>query len=148
MKPRTKRALAIAVGLIVLGLASALVLNVFRSNMVFYFSPSAIAAKEAPIERSFRLGGLVETGSIERDAQGLTVRFTVTDTVHRTPVTYTGLLPDLFREGQGVVTQGSFDHAGVFQAREDLAKHDEKYMPKEVSDALKKSGEWNRGQGS
>ena len=137
MKPRTKRALAVAVGLIVLGLASALVLNVFQSNMVFYFSPSAVAAKEAPVEKSFRLGGLVETGSIEREAQGLTVKFIVTDTAHRTPVTYTGLLPDLFREGKGVVAQGRLGSDGVFRADQVLAKHDENYMPPEAAQALK-----------
>ena len=137
MKPRTKRALAVVVGLIILGLASALVLNVFRSNMVFYFSPSAVAAKEAPVERSFRLGGLVEAGSIEREARGLTVKFTITDTAHRTPVTYTGLLPDLFREGKGVVAQGRLGPDGVFRADQVLAKHDENYMPPEAAQALK-----------
>ena len=106
MKPRSKRALAIVCGLAALGIASALVLNAFNSNLVFFFSPSQVAANEAPRARSFRIGGLVEEGSIQREAKGLTTRFVVTDLAKTIPVTYTGLLPDLFKEGKGVVAQG------------------------------------------
>jgi cytochrome c-type biogenesis protein CcmE len=137
MKPRTKRALAIIVALVALGVASTLVLNAFQSNLVFFFSPSQVAANEAPRERSFRIGGLVEQGSIQREAQGLTVRFVVTDLAHRVPVTYTGLLPDLFKEGKGVVAQGRIGPDGVFRAEQVLAKHDENYMPPEAAEALK-----------
>ena len=137
MKPRTKRALAIVVALVALGVASALVLQAFQSNLVFFFSPSQVMANEAPRERSFRIGGLVEMGSIEREKQGLTVRFAVTDTAHKIPVTYTGLLPDLFKEGKGVVAQGKLSSDGVFHADQVLAKHDENYMPPEAAEALK-----------
>jgi len=137
MKPRTKRALAVLVALLALGAASALVLQAFQSNLVFFFSPSQIMANEAPRERSFRVGGLVEEGSIERESQGLTIRFKVTDTAHAIPVTYTGLLPDLFKEGKGVVAQGKLGADGVFRADQVLAKHDENYMPPEAAEALK-----------
>ncbi|MCB2003235.1 MAG: cytochrome c maturation protein CcmE [Burkholderiaceae bacterium] len=137
MKPRAKRALAIVLALVALGVASALVLQAFQSNLVFFFSPTQVMANEAPRERNFRVGGLVEQGSIERDAQGLTVRFKVTDTAHAIPVTYTGLLPDLFKEGKGVVAQGKLGADGVFHADQVLAKHDENYMPPEAAEALK-----------
>jgi cytochrome c-type biogenesis protein CcmE len=137
MKPRTKRALAVVLALTALGAASALVLQAFQSNLVFFFSPSQVVAEEAPRERSFRIGGLVEEGSIERDAQGLTIRFAVTDLAHKIPVTYTGLLPDLFKEGKGVVAQGKLDADGLFHADQVLAKHDENYMPPEAAEALK-----------
>ncbi|MCZ4314413.1 cytochrome c maturation protein CcmE [Comamonadaceae bacterium G21597-S1] len=137
MKPRAKRALAIVLALAALGVASALVLQAFQSNLVFFFSPTQVMANEAPRERNFRVGGLVEQGSIERDAQGLTVRFKVTDTAHAIPVTYTGLLPDLFKEGKGVVAQGKLGADGVFHADQVLAKHDENYMPPEAAEALK-----------
>lgn len=136
MKPRTKRALVIGVALIVLGLASTLVLNAFQSNLVFFFSPSQVASKEAPVERSFRLGGLVEVGSVERDSQSLAVKFAVTDTLQKITVSYSGLLPDLFREGKGVVAQGKLGPDGVFNAEQVLAKHDENYMPPEAAQAL------------
>lgn len=139
MKPRTKRGLAIVTGLVVLGVASALVLNAFQSNMVFFFSPTQVAAKEAPLERNFRIGGLVEEGSIQRDEQTLTVNFVVTDLAQKIPVVYTGLLPDLFREGKGVVAQGKLGPDGVFRAEQVLAKHDENYMPPEAADALAKA---------
>jgi len=139
MKPRTKRGLAIVTGLAVLGIASALVLNAFQSNMVFFFSPTQVAAKEAPLERSFRIGGLVEEGSIQRDEKTLTVNFVVTDLAHKIPAVYTGLLPDLFREGKGVVAQGKLGAGGVFHAEQVLAKHDENYMPPEAADALAKA---------
>ena len=139
MKPRTKRGLAIAVGLSALGVATALVLNAFQSNLVFFFSPSQIAAKEAPQGRNFRVGGLVEQGSIRREPGGLTINFVVTDLAKTVPVSYTGLLPDLFKEGKGVVAQGKLGTDGVFRADQVLAKHDENYMPPEAADALKKA---------
>lgn len=139
MKPRRRRAIAVLVGLCTVGAASALVLNAFRSNLVFFFSPSQVAANEAPRERSFRVGGLVEQGSVQRDAKTLTVRFTVTDTAKTVPVTYTGLLPDLFQEGKGVVAQGKLGADGVFRADQVLAKHDENYMAPEAADALSKA---------
>lgn len=139
MKPRTKRGLAIVTGLVALGIASALVLNAFQSNMVFFFSPSQVAAQEAPRERHFRIGGLVEEGSIQRDENTLQVSFVVTDLAQKIPVTYTGLLPDLFREGKGVVAQGKLGADGVFRADQVLAKHDENYMPPEAADALEKA---------
>jgi cytochrome c-type biogenesis protein CcmE len=139
MKPRSKRALAIGFGLAALAVASALVLNAFNSNLVFFFSPSQVLADEAPRERSFRIGGLVEEGSLQRDGQGLTIRFVVTDLAQKVPVTYTGLLPDLFKEGKGVVAQGKLGADGVFRAEQVLAKHDENYMPPEAAAALKKA---------
>jgi cytochrome c-type biogenesis protein CcmE len=139
MKPRHKRGLFIVCGLAALGVASALVLNAFQSNLVFFFSPSQIAANEAPQGRSFRVGGLVEPGSVQRARDGLTVQFIVTDTVRKIPVTYTGLLPDLFREGKGVVAQGKLGGDGVFRADQVLAKHDENYMPPEAAEALKRA---------
>ena len=139
MKPRTKRGLAIALGLAVLGTAIALVLNAFQSNLVFFFSPSQVAANEAPRERNFRIGGLVKEGSLQRDAKSLTVNFIVTDLAQTIPVTYTGLLPDLFREGKGVVAQGKLGADGVFHADQVLAKHDENYMPPEAAEALEKA---------
>ena len=134
MKPRQKR-LAIAMGLLsATGIVVALVLNAFQSNMVFFYSPSQVAAKEAPSNRTFRVGGLVQTGTVQRD--GLRVNFIVTDTAKTVPVRYEGILPDLFQEGKGVVAQGQLEN-GVFVAREVLAKHDENYMPPEAADALK-----------
>ncbi len=137
MKARTRRALAVVAALAALGIASALVLNAFQSNLVFFFSPSQVVANEAPRERSFRIGGLVEQGSLRRDGQSLTIRFEVTDLAHKIPVTYTGLLPDLFKEGKGVVAQGKLGTDGVFRADQVLAKHDENYMPPEAAEALK-----------
>jgi len=139
MKPRHKRFAFIVVGLVGVGVAAMLILNAFRSNLVFFFSPSQVASKEAPVGRSFRLGGLVQEGSLERQGDGVTVRFLVTDTVETIPVLYSGILPDLFREGQGVVAQGKLGEDGVFHADEVLAKHDENYMPPEVAEALKKA---------
>lgn len=140
MKTRHKR-LVIALGaLAVLGTAVALVLNAFNSNLVFFYSPTQIAAHEAPSGRTFRLGGLVEAGTVKRD--GVTVSFTVTDTAKTIPVVYQGILPDLFKEGKGVVAQGQL-HNGVFEAKEVLAKHDENYMPPEAAEALKRAAESN-----
>jgi len=116
------------------------VLNAFQSNLVFFFTPSQVASNEAPRDRSFRVGGLVEAGSVVREKDALTVRFKVTDTAKTIPVVYTGILPDLFREGKGVVAQGKLGADGTFKATEVLAKHDENYMPPEAADALKKAG--------
>ena len=139
MTPRRKRALAIVCGRTALGVATALVLNAFNSNLVFFFSPTQVAANEAPQGRSFRIGGLVEKNSIQRETKGLTTRFVVTDLAKTIPVTYTGLLPDLFKEGKGVVAQGKLGADGIFRADQVLAKHDENYMPPEAADALKKA---------
>ena len=136
MKPRHKR-LAIAGGIVcAVGVAVALVLNAFQSNLVFFYSPSQVAQHEAPSGRSFRLGGLVEKGTLQRD--GLHVNFIVTDTSKSVPVRYDGILPDLFKEGKGVVAQGQLE-GGIFVAREVLAKHDENYMPPEAAEALKRA---------
>ena len=140
MKPRTRRALWIAAGVAGLGVATALVLNAFQSNLVFFFTPSQVAANEAPKDRAFRIGGMVEEGSVVRDKDALTVRFKVTDTAKTVPVSYTGILPDLFKEGKGVVAQGRIGADGVFRASEVLAKHDENYMPPEAAHALEKAG--------
>lgn len=137
MKPRTKRFVLVLAGLATAGVAVSLVVSAFRSNLVFFFTPSQIAADEAPRNRSFRIGGLVEAGSVHRD--GTSVQFMVTDTAKSVPVTYTGILPDLFREGKGVVAQGKLEADGVFHASEVLAKHDENYMPPEAADALKRA---------
>ncbi|MEO8117869.1 MAG: cytochrome c maturation protein CcmE [Rhodoferax sp.] len=134
MKPRHKRAAIIAGGLVTLSLAAYLVLNAFQSNLVFFFTPSQIAAGEAPKNRTFRVGGMVKTGTIQRD--NLTVSFVVTDTAQEVGVTYTGILPDLFREGKGVVAQGKLGTDGKFTASEVLAKHDENYMPPEAQHAM------------
>jgi cytochrome c-type biogenesis protein CcmE len=127
----------IVAGLAIMGIAAALVLNAFRSNMVFFFTPSQIAAHEAPTGRSLRIGGLVEVGSIKRE--GVKVHFIVTDTAKSLPVVYTGILPDLFKEGKGVVAEGELGADGVFQATQVLAKHDENYMPPEAAEALKRA---------
>ena len=140
MSPRKRRAWAIAGGLTLLALATALVLNALQSNLVFFFSPSQVVALEAPRHGSFRVGGLVEQGSVRREADGVTLRFLVTDTAHTVPVSYQGLLPDLFREGKGVVVAGKLDADGVFRATQVLAKHDENYMPPEAADAIKRAG--------
>jgi cytochrome c-type biogenesis protein CcmE len=128
---------AIALGLLALGVATALVLSAFQKNLVFFFSPTQAAAKEAPLGRTFRIGGIVEPGSIKRE--GVEVRFAVTDTAKTIPVIYRGALPDLFREGKMVVAQGQLREDGVFQAREVLAKHDENYMPPEAKEAVEKA---------
>ena len=136
MKARHRRFAWIGAGLVALGVAVALVLNAFQSNLVFFFTPSQVVAKEAPQARAFRIGGLVEPGSLKRDTNSLTVQFRVTDTAQSIPVSYTGLLPDLFKEGKGVVAQGKLGPDGSFHATEVLAKHDENYMPPEAKDAI------------
>jgi len=139
MKPRHRRLALIAAGLAAIAIAAALVLNAFRSNLVFFFSPSQIAAGEAPKDRAFRVGGMVETGSVKRQADGVTVRFVVTDTAKSVPVVYKGILPDLFREGKGGVAEGRLGTDGVFRAEQVLAKHDENYMPPEAAHALEQA---------
>jgi cytochrome c-type biogenesis protein CcmE len=144
VKPRHKRIALIVGGLAVLGIAAALVLNAFQSNLLFFFSPTQILAGEAPRGRSFRMGGLVEAGSLKRQPDNVTVSFLVTDTAQRVRVNYRGILPDLFKEGKGVVAQGKLGADGVFVADEVLAKHDENYMPPDAAYALKKGEEANR----
>jgi cytochrome c-type biogenesis protein CcmE len=123
-----------------LGIATTLVLNAFQSNLVFFFTPTQVAANEAPRDRNFRIGGIVEEGSVVREKDALTVRFKVTDTAKTIPVVYSGILPDLFREGKGVVAQGRIGPDGTFKASEVLAKHDENYMPPEAAEAVHKAG--------
>ena len=137
MKRRHRRITFIVVGLAALGLAAYLAASAFRNNLVFFFSPTQVAAKEAPVGRTFRIGGLVQEGTLKRD--GLNVQFTVTDTAASIPVKYNGILPDLFKEGRGCVAQGKIGADGVFQADQVLAKHDENYMPPEAGQALDKA---------
>ena len=137
MKRRHKRITFIFVGLAGLALAAYLVASAFRNNLVFFFSPTQVAAKEAPVGRTFRIGGLVQEGTLKRD--GLNIQFTVTDTVANIPVVYNGILPDLFKEGRGCVAQGKIGADGVFHAEQVLAKHDENYMPPEAGQALDKA---------
>lgn len=139
MKPRHKRLTFVLVGLAGIAVAAALVLNAFRSNIVFAFSPSEVMADKVPHDQSFRLGGLVEKGSVKRENDGLTVHFLVTDLAQTVPVTYKGILPDLFKEGTSAVSLGRMGPDGVFHAEQVLAKHDEKYMPPEVAKALKEA---------
>ncbi len=142
MTRKRKRLLVVLLGLGMLGIASALVLFAFNDNLVFFMSPSDLATRGAPETRRLRLGGLVEAGSVARQADGRTIDFRVTDGSSAVPVVFGGVLPDLFREGQGVVVEGALGKNGVFKADTVLAKHDERYMPPEVADALKKSGHW------
>jgi cytochrome c-type biogenesis protein CcmE len=137
VKPRHKRIAAIALGVLALGVATALVLAAFQKNLVFFFTPSQVAANEAPQGKTFRIGGMVVVGSVRRE--GVEVSFAVTDTAKTIPVVYRGPLPDLFREGKGVVAQGQLGDDGVFRAREVLAKHDENYMPPEAAHAIEKA---------
>jgi cytochrome c-type biogenesis protein CcmE len=136
LKSRHKRIALILGGLTILGLVVALVLNAFQSNLVFFFSPTQVAAGEAPKGKAFRIGGMVKAGSIKREADGVTLRFVVTDTEQDIAVTYKGILPDLFKEGKGAVAQGKLGEDGVFVASEVLAKHDENYMPPEAAQAV------------
>ena len=136
MKARHKRIALIVGGLAVLGIVATLVLNAFQSNLVFFFSPTQVAAGEAPKGKTFRIGGLVKEGSIKREADGVTVRFVMTDTEKDLIVAYKGILPDLFKEGKGAVAQGKLTDGGVFTANEVLAKHDENYMPPEATKAV------------
>ena len=145
MKRKHRRLVFVGAGLGALGLAAGLVLSALDDTLVFFHDPSALKERPFPPDQRLRVGGLVEENSVVRADDGLTVRFAVTDLAHTVPVTYRGILPDLFREGQGVVAEGHF-RGGVFEADEVLAKHDENYMPREVADALKKSGTW-QGEG-
>ena len=142
MKPRHRRMALIVAGVAGLALAATLVLSAFQQNLVFFFTPSQVAANEAPQGRAFRVGGMVEVGSVKRQPDGVTVNFVVTDTAKTMRVAYKGVLPDLFREGKGVVTQGRLEN-GVFVASEVLAKHDENYMPPEAAEALKRAQQGN-----
>ena len=146
MKRKHRLLMVVGLGMGALGLAAALVLVAFDDNLVFFFSPTDFQSREYSPEQRLRIGGLVEENSVVRSADGLTVKFKVTDLAHAVPVTYTGVLPDLFRQGQGVVAEGHMRN-GVFEASEVLAKHDENYMPREVADALKASGQW-QGEGT
>lgn len=145
MKARQKRLIFILLGLVALGLAAWLVFNALGSNMSYFYSPTEVVQKKAPRDHLFRLGGMVVKGSVQR-GQELTVRFAVTDTANVVNVQYTGILPDLFEEGQGVIAQGKLGENGVFIASEVLAKHDETYMPPEVADALQKAGQTTSGE--
>ncbi|CAB3829469.1 MULTISPECIES: cytochrome c maturation protein CcmE [Achromobacter] len=136
MNKRTRRLWLVLGGLASVGVASALVLNAFQSNLVFFYTPTQVSNNEAPAGRAFRVGGMVEGGSVQRTPGSLTVRFVVTDTAHTVRVAYEGILPDLFSEGKGVVAQGRLDGDGLFRADEVLAKHDENYMPPEAQHAI------------
>jgi cytochrome c-type biogenesis protein CcmE len=146
MTRKRRRLILIGTGMLALFAAVALVLSAFEENLVFFYSPSDLLAEKAPEGRALRLGGLVEESSVKRLSDGLTVEFRVTDLANTVPVTFRGILPDLFREGQGVIAEGRFGPDGVFVAEEVLAKHDENYMPPEVAEVLKESGEWQRSQ--
>ena len=139
IKARHKRFILIGIGLALVGLAAMLILNEFQSNMVFFYTPTQVEKGEVPKGTSFRIGGLVVPGSLKRGDDGLTVRFAITDTSKTVPVIYKGVLPDLFKEGKGVVAQGKVGDNGVFTASEVLAKHDENYMPPEAAEALKRA---------
>jgi cytochrome c-type biogenesis protein CcmE len=150
MTPRRKRMITVVAILAGVGIATAFALQSFQKNLLYYYSPSQIQAGEAPSTRSFRVGGLVENGSLKREPGSLEVRFTLTDYAHQQSVSYTGVLPDLFREGQGVIARGKMGPDGMFVAEEVLAKHDENYMPPEVKDSLKPHAQASQGasQGS
>ena len=142
LKRKHRRLGFVAAGMASLLIAAGLVLNAVEDNLVFFYSPSDLAEKAVPDGRRFRLGGLVEEGSVRRLEDGLTIEFVITDLAATVPVSYRGPLPDLFREGQGVVTEGKMAAGGIFIADNVLAKHDENYMPPEVAEALKASGQW------
>ncbi len=147
MTRKQRRLTMIGGALAVLAIAAALVLNALRDSIVFFTTPAVAAEKQIPPGKRFRLGGLVEQGSLTR-GDNLAVSFKVTDGTATLPVTYKGILPDLFREGQGIISEGALDASGVFRADTVLAKHDENYMPKEVADALKKQGHWKDDYGA
>ncbi|MBX9946662.1 MAG: cytochrome c maturation protein CcmE [Reyranella sp.] len=146
MTPKRKRLWLVVGSVAVLGVAASLVLTALSDNIVFFYSPTQMAEKQIPPDRRFRMGGLVEAGSVKKSADSQETRFRVTDTNRTVDVVYRGLLPDLFREGQGVVAEGTLGPDGVFVAREVLAKHDENYMPPEVAKALKEAGQWKDGK--
>ena len=144
LSPRQTRFALIAGGVLVLALAAAFVLNAFQNNLVFFFTPTQVLKGEAPKNKTFRIGGLVKVGSLQRD--GTNVSFVVTDTAQDIPVRYSGLLPDLFKEGKGVVAQGRLDAQGLMTASEVLAKHDENYMPPEAQHALDEAAQARAAQ--
>ena len=146
MTPRRKRLLAVLAILGGIGLATAVAIKAFDNNLSYFYDPSQVADGKAPSDKSFRIGGMVTQGSVARTPGTLEVHFVLTDFAHSVPVSYTGLLPDLFREGQGVVAEGVLDQPGRLRADTVLAKHDERYMPREVVDALKKQGRWREGE--
>ena len=148
MIPKRRRLWLLVGSLAVLGAAATLVLTALNDNLVFFYSPSQVLANEAPVGRPFRIGGMVEQGSLQREKDSLTVRFVVTDTAKAMTVVYTGLLPDLFKEGKGVVAQGTLGKDGVFRASEVLAKHDENYMPPEAAAAIEQAHKGGRMQSS
>jgi cytochrome c-type biogenesis protein CcmE len=152
MTPRQKRMATVAAILVGVGIATAFALQAFEKNMLYYYSPTQILAGEAPDTRSIRVGGLVENGSVKREPGSLEVRFTLTDFANTVGVSYTGVLPDLFREGQGVIARGKLTNRNLFVAEEVLAKHDENYMPPEVKDSLKPHADaaqaMNQGDGT
>jgi cytochrome c-type biogenesis protein CcmE len=148
MTRKRRRLYFLLAGMAALGVAAALVLNAFRDNLVFFYSPTELTEKNFASGHRMRVGGLVEEGSVVKAPDGQTVAFRITDLKQQIPVIYKGALPDLFREGQGVVAEGSVNAQGTFVATEVLAKHDEKYMPPEVAAALKKSGRWQEGEGT
>lgn len=139
MRKRQQRLFLVLGGLASVTVVTALVVNAFRDNLVFFYTPSDIAAEVVPFERTFRIGGLVEDGSVFRGEDGITVHFQVTDTAVAVPVTYQGILPNLFREGQGVVAVGSLQEGGIFKATQVMARHDETYMPPEAAEAIKRA---------
>lgn len=139
MKPRHKRLILVLVALALLGLGATFVLKAFRSNLVFFYTPTEVFAGQVPQGQAFRIGGMVLEDSLQRNEDGVTVRFAVTDTMENVPVQYTGILPDLFQEGKGVVAQGRMDNQGIFVADQVLAKHDENYMPPEAAEALERA---------
>lgn len=142
MTRKRRRLIVVILGLAMLAVATALILTAMGDSLVFFYSPSDLADRRVPDGRHVRIGGLVEDGSVQHESDGKTVHFKITDGTHDLPVTYVGALPDLFREGQGVVAEGTIDAGNALRASTVLAKHDEKYMPREVVDALKKSGQW------
>jgi cytochrome c-type biogenesis protein CcmE len=146
MTRKQKRLTMVLGGMASLGVGAALVLSTFSDNLVFFYSPSDVALKQPSVGRMLRIGGLVEDNSVEKFDGGARIEFKVTDGAHDMPVSYVGVPPALFREGQGVVAEGRLDDAGMFQAATILAKHDERYMPAEVVEALKKSGQWREDQ--
>ena len=146
MTRKQRRMSFVLLGLATLGVAAALVLTALEDSIVFFYSPTDLVTKEVPKDQRLRIGGLVEAGSVKREPDGVTVKFVVTDTANTVQVSYRGVLPDLFREGQGVVAEGHMLAGGLFRADEVLAKHDETYMPPEVADALRKAGVWQGAQ--
>ena len=142
MKPKSQRLVLVVAAIIAMAAAVLLAMWGLRDKASYFFTPAEVASGKAPEGRAMRLGGMVERGSISRQPDGVTIRFTMTDGEARTPVTYRGIVPDLFREGQGVITEGTFGTDGVFVADSVLAKHDENYMPKEVAESLKEKGVW------